>query len=139
MGNSKFIGKLFNAWREGRQLRFQQVARIARLPFEDAEDLLCLLIVWNIIQWDRGPRGLVYGLADATALDALETRGPEQFRWKKCLIILATKTPIGVPALARDSTAIEPDFSAHRRSAILYASAATRVLYLLTSEKKRLM
>ena len=78
----QYIGKLFNAWREGRQLRFQQVARMARLSFEDAEDLLCLLIVWNIIQWERGQRGLVYGLADESALDELETRGPEQFRWK---------------------------------------------------------
>ena len=78
----QFIGKLFNAWRDGRQLRFQQVARMARLRYEDAEDLLCLLIVWNIIEWERGARGLVYQLADASALDELETRGPEQFRWK---------------------------------------------------------
>lgn len=78
----QYIGKLFNAWRDGRQLRFQKVARMARLSFEDAEDLLCLLIVWNIIQWERGQRGLVYGLADESALDELETRGPEQFRWK---------------------------------------------------------
>ena len=53
----QFIGKLFNAWRDGRQLRFQQVARMARLRYEDAEDLLCLLIVWNIIEWERGARG----------------------------------------------------------------------------------
>ena len=33
--------------------------------YEDAEDLLCLLIVWNIIEWERGARGLVYQLADA--------------------------------------------------------------------------
>ena len=78
----QFIGKLFNAWRDGRQLRFQQVARMARLRYDDAEDLLCLLIVWNIIEWERGARGLVYQLADASALDELETRGPEQFRWK---------------------------------------------------------
>jgi hypothetical protein len=78
----QFIGRLFNAWRDGRQLRFQQVARMARLRYEDAEDLLCLLIVWNIIEWERGARGLVYQLADASALDKLQTRGPEQFRWK---------------------------------------------------------
>ena len=30
----------------------------ARLRYEDAEDLLCLLIVWNIIEWERGACGL---------------------------------------------------------------------------------
>ena len=78
----EFIGKLFNAWRAGRQLKFQQVARLARLRYEDAEDLLCLLIVWKIIEWERGQRGLVYQLADPSALDELETQGPGQFRWK---------------------------------------------------------
>jgi len=78
----QFIGKLFRAWREGRQLAFRQVVRISRLSFEEAEDLLCLLVVWGIVQWERGPRGLVYGLADASALDQLETEGADAFRWK---------------------------------------------------------
>ncbi len=78
----QFIGKLFNAWRDGRQLAFRQVARMARLSFEDTEDLLCLLVVWGIVRWERGKRGLLYGLSDASALDELETQGAERFRWK---------------------------------------------------------
>lgn len=78
----QFIGKLFNAWREGRLLAFRQVVRMSRLSFEDAEDLLCVLVVWGIIRWERGPKGLVYGLVDVAALDTLETKGAESFRWK---------------------------------------------------------
>ena len=71
----QFIGKLFNAWRDGRQLRLAG-ARVARLRYEDAEDLLCLLIVWNIIEWERGARGLVYQPTDASALDELRPAAP---------------------------------------------------------------
>jgi len=55
---------------------------MARLSFEDTEDLLCLLVVWGIVRWERGKRGLLYGLSDASALDELETQGAERFRWK---------------------------------------------------------
>lgn len=78
----QYIGKLFAAWRNGRDLAFRQVARIARISFSDTEELLCLLVVWGIVHWQRGPKGLVYALADADALDALETQGAESFRWK---------------------------------------------------------
>ncbi len=76
------IGKLFAAWRSGRQLGFRQVARMGRMSFGDAEDLLCLLVVWGIVEWERGPKGLTYALSDETALDQLETHGSESFRWK---------------------------------------------------------
>ena len=78
----QYIGKLFKAWREGRSLRFLQIVRTAKLEFGAAEDLLCLLVVWGIIRWDRGPKGLIYALADGHALDELETRGTDAFRWK---------------------------------------------------------
>lgn len=78
----QYIGKLFGAWRDGRELAFRQVARIGRLSFADAEDLLCLLVVWKIVAWQRGPKGLKYALADENALDELETQGSESFRWK---------------------------------------------------------
>ena len=76
------IGKLFNAWRSGRSLSFRHVCRAARLNFDAAEDLLCLLIVWNIIRWEHGPKGWVYCLKDGDSLDKLESSGPEAFRWK---------------------------------------------------------
>ena len=76
------IGKLFAAWRNGRELAFRQVARMGRLTFTDAEDLLCVLVVWRIVAWQRGPKGLTYAITDANALDELETHGPESFRWK---------------------------------------------------------
>ena len=78
----QYIGKLFASWRLGKELNFRQVARKARLSFSDAEDLLCLLIVWGIIRWERGQRGLLYCLNDENALDKLETEGAEKFRWK---------------------------------------------------------
>ena len=78
----QYIGKLFAAWRNGRQLAFRQVARMGRMSFGDAEDLLCLLVVWGIVAWERGPKGLTYALSDETALDQLETHGSESFRWK---------------------------------------------------------
>jgi len=78
----QYIGKLFSSWRKGRELGFRQVARIGRLHFADAEDLLCLLVVWGIITWTNGPKGLVYALKDSNALDQLETEGAESFRWK---------------------------------------------------------
>jgi predicted HTH transcriptional regulator len=78
----QYIGKLFAAWRNGRKLAFRQVVRMGRLSFADAEDLLCLLVVWGIVAWQRGPKGLTYALTDAGALDELETHGPESFRWK---------------------------------------------------------
>jgi predicted HTH transcriptional regulator len=78
----QYIGKLFAAWRNGRELAFRQVARMGRLSFSDAEDLLCLLVVWGIVAWHRGPKGLTYALTNAGALDELETNGPESFRWK---------------------------------------------------------
>ena len=52
------------------------------ISFADTEDLLCLLVVWGIVRWERGKRGLLYGLSDASALDELETQGAERFRWK---------------------------------------------------------
>lgn len=78
----QYIGNLFASWRLGKELNFRQVARKARLSFSDAEDLLCLLIVWGIIRWERGQRGLLYCLNDENALDKLETEGAEKFRWK---------------------------------------------------------
>ena len=77
------IGKLFSAWRSGRELAFRQVVRMGRLSFADTEDLLCLLVVWGIVVWQRGPKGLKYALANEEALDELETQGAESFRWKK--------------------------------------------------------
>ncbi|MDE0978871.1 MAG: ATP-binding protein [Flavobacteriales bacterium] len=76
------IGKLFSAWRSGRVLSFRHVARMARLDFDAAEDLLCLLIVWGIVGWEYGPKGWNYSLNDGNALDQLETSGVEAFRWK---------------------------------------------------------
>ena len=76
------IGKLFNAWRSGRALSFRHVSRVARINFDAAEDLLCLLIVWGIVRWELGPKGWVYNLKDGDALDQLETTGAEAFRWK---------------------------------------------------------
>ncbi|MEY5042847.1 MAG: hypothetical protein RJA19_74 [Bacteroidota bacterium] len=68
----RFVGKLFKAWRDGRVLAFGQVARIARIDFAEAEDLLCLLMVWNIIEMVPSPRGFQYRLRDEAALDRLE-------------------------------------------------------------------
>lgn len=77
-----YVGKLFAAWREGRVLQFRHVARIARLPFTEAEDLLCLLIVWGIVRIEPGSKGFTYSLSDPDALEKLETAGPESFRWR---------------------------------------------------------
>ena len=41
----EYVGRLFKRWRDGQTLRFPQVARTARMEFEDAEDLLALLTV----------------------------------------------------------------------------------------------
>ena len=69
------MGKLFFAWRKRASLPFGQVARKSRLSFEDTEDLLCLLIVWGVIEMDYGSRGPSYRLVDEAALDRLETEG----------------------------------------------------------------
>lgn len=68
----RFVGKLFKAWREGRTLAFGQVARIARIDFAEAEDLLCLLTVWGILSIEPTVRGFQYRLKDEAALDRLE-------------------------------------------------------------------
>ena len=78
----QYVGKLFAVWRNGRVLQFRHVARIARLPFTEAEDLLCLLIVWGIVRTEPGPKGFTYTLSDPDALEKLETQGPETFRWQ---------------------------------------------------------
>ena len=76
------VGKLFRKWREGGLLRFPQVARTARISFEEAEDLLALLMVWGIVDSTYGKQGHRYGLASEEALDKLEQEGAEAFRWK---------------------------------------------------------
>ena len=76
------VGKLFRKWREGGLLRFPQVARTARISFEEAEDLLALLMVWGIVESTYGKQGHRYGLASEEALDKLEQEGAEAFRWK---------------------------------------------------------
>lgn len=76
------VGKLFKRWRDGHQLRFPQVARTAKLDFDDAEDLLALLTVWGIVEGTYGKQGYRYGLASAEALALLEKEGAEAFRWK---------------------------------------------------------
>jgi hypothetical protein len=76
------VGKLFHRWREGQHLRFPQVARTARLDFEDAEDLLALLTVWGIVEGTYGKLGYRYGLVSEEALTLLESEGAEAFRWK---------------------------------------------------------
>jgi len=78
----EYVGRLFKRWREGQRLRFPQVARTARMAFEDAEDLLALLTVWGIVEATHERAGLRYGLADLDALDKLETEGADAFRWK---------------------------------------------------------
>jgi predicted HTH transcriptional regulator len=76
------VGKLFSAWREGRELRFVQVARMAKMDFEEAENLLALLIVWSIVRAKHSKRGYIYELADESAMVKLETEGLEVFRYK---------------------------------------------------------
>ena len=78
----EYVGRLFKRWREGQQLRFPQVARTARMEFEDAEDLLALLTVWGIVEGTYGKQGYRYGLASEEALSLLESEGAEAFRWK---------------------------------------------------------
>ena len=76
------VGKLFSAWREGRELRFVQVARMAKMDFEGAENLLALLIVWSIVRAKHSKRGYIYELANEDAMVKLETEGLEVFRYK---------------------------------------------------------
>jgi predicted HTH transcriptional regulator len=76
------VGKLFSAWREGRELRFVQVARMAKLDFEEAENLLALLIVWSIVRAKHSKRGYIYELADEKAMVKLETEGRQVFLYK---------------------------------------------------------
>ncbi|PCJ81733.1 MAG: ATP-binding protein [Bacteroidetes bacterium] len=78
-----YVGKLFSAFRDGRELRFVQVARMARLDFEDAEDLLALLIVWSIVKTKYSKRGYIYELSDSDAMYKLETEGPQVFRYNQ--------------------------------------------------------
>ena len=78
----EYVGRLFKRWREGQQLRFPQVARTARMEFEDAEDLLALLTVWGIVEGTYGKQGYRYGLVSEEALSLLESEGAEAFRWK---------------------------------------------------------
>ena len=78
----EYVGRLFKRWRDGHQLRFPQVARTARMEFEEAEDLLALLTVWGIVEGSYGKQGYRYGLASEEALALLETKGAEAFRWK---------------------------------------------------------
>jgi predicted HTH transcriptional regulator len=76
------VGKLFAAWREGRELRFVQVARIAKMEFEATENLLALLIVWSIVKVKHSKRGYIYELDNEEALGKLETEGWQVFRYK---------------------------------------------------------
>jgi predicted HTH transcriptional regulator len=76
------VGKLFTAWREGRELRFVQVARIAKMEFEATENLLALLIVWSIVKVKHSKRGYIYELDNEEALGKLETEGWQVFRYK---------------------------------------------------------
>ena len=78
----EYVGRLFKRWRDGHHLRFPQVARTARMEFEDAEDLLALLTVWGIVEGSYGKQGYRYGLASEEALSLLESEGAEAFRWK---------------------------------------------------------
>lgn len=77
----QYIGKVFQAWREGRSLQFRHVMRKGRLHPEEAEDLLSSLVVWGIIDMEPTRRGFVYQLASEEALDRLETNGADSFRW----------------------------------------------------------
>lgn len=76
------VGNLFTAWREGRELRFVQVAKLAKLGFEEVENLLALLIVWSIVRAKHSKRGYIYELADEAAMEKLETEGWQVFRYK---------------------------------------------------------
>lgn len=76
------VGRLFTKWREGKDLRFAQVARTTRLSFEETEDLLALLTVWGIVETRYGKKGHRYGLASEEALSRLESEGSDAFRWK---------------------------------------------------------
>jgi predicted HTH transcriptional regulator len=76
------VGKLFSAWREGRELRFVQVAKISKMGFEEVENLLALLIVWAIVSAKHSKRGYIYELADVEAMGKLETEGWQVFRYK---------------------------------------------------------
>ena len=78
----EYVGRLFKKWRDGHQLRFPQVARTARLEFDQAEDLLALLTVWGIVEGAYGKQGWRYGLASEEALTLLESEGADAFRWK---------------------------------------------------------
>jgi predicted HTH transcriptional regulator len=76
------VGNLFSAWREGRELRFVQVAKISKMGFEEVENLLALLIVWAIVRAKHSKRGYIYELADEEAMGKLETEGWQVFRYK---------------------------------------------------------
>ena len=78
----EYVGRLFKKWRDGHRLRFPQVARTARLEFDQAEDLLALLTVWGIVEGEYGKQGWRYGLASEEALTLLESEGADAFRWK---------------------------------------------------------
>jgi|TARA_B100000768_G_C11269699_1_gene372798 predicted HTH transcriptional regulator len=77
-----YVGNLFSAWREGRELRFVQVAKITKMGFEEVENLLALLIVWAIVRAKHSKRGYIYELADEEAMGKLETEGWQVFRYK---------------------------------------------------------
>jgi hypothetical protein len=79
---NEYVGRLFKKWRDGQHLRFPQVARTARLEFDQAEDLLALLTVWGIVEGQYGKQGWRYGLASEEALALLENEGADAFRWK---------------------------------------------------------
>ncbi|HHZ97654.1 MAG TPA: ATP-binding protein [Flavobacteriales bacterium] len=77
------VGKLFSALRDSRELRFVQVARLARLGFEETEDLLSLLIVWSIVKTKPSKKGFLYELADSKAMDKLESEGSQVFKYNQ--------------------------------------------------------